>query len=59
MAAAKRVSFASYNLFNLNLPNLPMYRNTEGWDTETYNRKVLVRFDSGELCLQSIKIPSG
>lgn len=40
MAAAKRVSFASYNLFNLNLPNLPMYRNTEGWDTETYNRKV-------------------
>ena len=36
---AKRVSFATYNLLNVNLPNKTMY-GRPGWDIETYNRKV-------------------
>ena len=36
---AKRVSFATYNLLNVNLPNKKMYGHP-GWSTEAYNRKV-------------------
>ncbi|MBX2884423.1 MAG: endonuclease/exonuclease/phosphatase family protein [Granulosicoccus sp.] len=35
----KRVSFATYNLLNFNLPNKGMY-GKPGWDTDTYQRKV-------------------
>lgn len=33
-------SVATFNLYNLNLPGVPMYRDTEGWDAEEYERKV-------------------
>lgn len=34
------LSVATFNLYNLNLPGLPMYRDTEGWDGDQYERKV-------------------
>lgn len=40
MAARTQLSFASFNLYNLNLDGLRMYRNAEGWDKETYTKKV-------------------
>ncbi|QDU80499.1 Endonuclease/Exonuclease/phosphatase family protein [Polystyrenella longa] len=40
MAARKRLSFATCNLFNTNEPGLPMYRNTIGWTEEQYLKKV-------------------
>lgn len=33
-------SVATFNLYNLNLPGLPMYRDAEGWDADQYERKV-------------------
>lgn len=30
----------TFNLYNLNLPGLPMYRDAQGWDAEEYRRKV-------------------
>ncbi len=35
-----RLSVATFNLYNLNLPGVSMYRDTEGWDLEEYERKV-------------------
>ena len=38
--ARTRVSFASCNLYNLNRPGLPIYRDRDGWDEAIYQRKV-------------------
>ncbi|MGQ3685804.1 MAG: endonuclease/exonuclease/phosphatase family protein [Candidatus Loosdrechtia sp.] len=38
--AARTVSFTTFNLYNLNEPNLPMYRNHAGWSKEIVDRKV-------------------
>lgn len=40
MAARKQLSFATCNLFNINEPGLPMYRNTVGWTQEQYAAKI-------------------
>ena len=40
MAARKQLSFGTCNLFNINEPGLPMYRNTAGWTEEEYDKKV-------------------
>lgn len=36
----RTISFTSFNLLNLNEPNLPMYRNRDGWTSEQAMRKV-------------------
>ncbi len=36
----KKFSVATFNLYNLNEPGLPMYRNTQGWSHEQYDRKI-------------------
>ncbi len=38
--ATKTVSFASFNLLNLNEPGLPVYNDTDGWDADVYQRKI-------------------
>ncbi|MEZ4617475.1 MAG: hypothetical protein R2867_18455 [Caldilineaceae bacterium] len=38
--ARTQVSFASFNLLNSNLPNLPMYNNQAGWAPEIYDKKI-------------------
>ena len=43
--ASKTISFATYNLFNLNLPNKKMY-GRDGWDSKEYQRKVEWSADS-------------
>lgn len=35
-----RFAVTSFNLLNLNLPGLRMYRNAEGWSEENYRRKI-------------------
>ena len=40
MAAKKELSFATCNLFNINEPGLPMYRDATGWTQEQYDRKI-------------------
>ena len=40
MAARKQLSFATCNLFNINEPGLPMYRNKEGWSQKQYEAKI-------------------
>ena len=40
MARRTQVTFASCNLFNINLPGLPIYNDKDGWDQEIYNKKV-------------------
>lgn len=40
MAAKKRLSFATCNLYNINEPALPMYRDKTGWTQEQYDKKV-------------------
>lgn len=40
MAARTQLSFASFNLYNLNLNGLPMYRDADGWDKATYTKKI-------------------
>ena len=37
---SKTVSFTNFNLYNLNEPGLPMYRNKTGWTAEAVVRKV-------------------
>ena len=39
MAARKQLSFATCNLYNLNLPGLSMYRDTDGWSDGQYQVK--------------------
>lgn len=36
----KKFSVATFNLFNLNEPGLPMYNDTKGWSQEQYDRKI-------------------
>jgi endonuclease/exonuclease/phosphatase family metal-dependent hydrolase len=36
----KRFSVATFNLLNLNEPGLPIYKNTDGWSQEQYERKI-------------------
>ena len=36
----KKFSVATFNLFNLNEPGLPMYKDAQGWTQEQYNRKI-------------------
>src|SRR5210317_48093 len=38
--ARTRISFATCNLFNLNRPGLPIYRDSDGWDLNAYNKRV-------------------
>ena len=38
--ARTQVSFATCNLYNINLPGLKMYRDTEGWSDEEFALKV-------------------
>jgi hypothetical protein len=38
--ARTRFSVATCNLFNLNRPGLPMYRDPDGWDQAAYDRKI-------------------
>ncbi len=40
MAPRTQLSFASFNLYNLNLPGKPIYRDTNGWSQEEYDRKI-------------------
>lgn len=39
--ARRGVSFASFNLYNLNEPGLAIYRDTDGWTLEVYARKIV------------------
>jgi Endonuclease/Exonuclease/phosphatase family len=34
------ISFATFNLYNLNLPGEPIYANTSGWSQDEFDRKV-------------------
>ena len=36
----KDISFGSFNLYNLQIPGEAVYRNTNGWDHDTYDKKV-------------------
>ena len=36
MAARTRISFASCNLYNINLPGLRIYTDSKGWDEAAY-----------------------
>ncbi|NCJ05635.1 endonuclease/exonuclease/phosphatase family protein [Synechococcales cyanobacterium C] len=38
---SRTISFTSFNLYNLNEPNLPMYGNQSGWTPEMVERKVI------------------
>jgi len=40
MPRRTQLSFASCNLYNLNLPGLPVYSDSDGWSAEVYARKV-------------------
>jgi endonuclease/exonuclease/phosphatase family metal-dependent hydrolase len=36
----KNFNIANFNLLNLNEPNLPIYRDSDGWSSEQYNKKI-------------------
>jgi predicted extracellular nuclease len=38
--ARTQLSIASLNLYNINLPGLKIYRDTDGWSVDEYNKKV-------------------
>lgn len=38
--ARRDISFASFNLLNLQLPGRPVYTDADGWDADTYQRKI-------------------
>ena len=40
MPRRTKVTFASCNLFNINLPGLHIYTDPDGWDEDVYNKKV-------------------
>ncbi len=40
MAARTQVSFGSFNLLNINRPGFRIYRDRDGWDQATYDKKV-------------------
>lgn len=39
--ARTQISFATFNLYNLNEPGLPMYRDTNGWSQDEYDKKIV------------------
>ena len=51
MATARSWRIASFNVFNLNEPGLPMYRNREGWSEAAYQAKL----DWGAQLLQRLQ----
>lgn len=40
MASRTQLSFASCNLYNINKPGLPIYRDTNGWSQAEYDKKI-------------------
>lgn len=40
MASRRDVSFASFNLLNLQLPGRPVYTDAQGWPEEVFDRKI-------------------
>lgn len=36
----KTLSIATFNLYNLNLPDLPLYTDSNGWSEQEYERKI-------------------
>ncbi len=40
MAARSKISFATFNLFNINKPGLPVYRDRDGWNQSDYDKKI-------------------
>ena len=40
MARRTQLSFASFNLYNLNLPGLRIYRDSDGWSQADYDNKI-------------------
>lgn len=38
--SVRKLSIATCNLYNLNLPGLPIYRDQDGWSEEAYGRKI-------------------
>lgn len=38
--SSRDISFASFNLYNLQLPGRAVYGDTDGWDTSVYERKI-------------------
>lgn len=40
MANRTKFSVATFNLFNLNRPGLPIYSDTDGWDAQAYQQKL-------------------
>ena len=40
MPARTQLSIATCNLYNINLPGLPIYSDSDGWDEEAYRKKV-------------------
>ena len=58
--AARDISFASFNLLNLQLPGKAVYGDTDGWDQAVYNRKIaytaqtLTRLDADVVGFQEL-----
>ena len=58
--AARDISFASFNLLNLQLPGDAIYGDTDGWDADIYQRKIdftattLERLDADVIGLQDL-----
>ena len=40
MAARTKISFATCNLYNLHLPDRPIYKDADGWSQSEYNAKI-------------------
>ncbi|WP_200979628.1 endonuclease/exonuclease/phosphatase family protein [Echinicola sp. 20G] len=41
MPNLRELSLVTFNLYNLNLPGKPMYRDYDGWTTEQYTKKII------------------
>lgn len=54
MANKRDVSFATFNLYNLNLPGQPIYADKDGWSQDEYDRKV--RWTADKLRLLSADV---
>lgn len=58
--AKRDISFASFNLLNLQLPGVAIYGDTDGWDRGIYDRKIaftaqtLARLDADVVGLQEL-----
>ncbi len=40
MPQRTQVSFTTFNLYNLHLPGERIYRDSDGWNTQEYNKKI-------------------